>query len=79
MTLGKLGERLGQPGMRADARVLAVLDQRGDDRPGCCQTDANRSPLGSLTPRSDLPQAASDCHSTKAAERRSSQVLRSMR
>jgi len=29
----KLGERLGQPGMRVDAGDLAVFDQRGDDRP----------------------------------------------
>ena len=33
MTIGELGERLGQPGVRVDAGDLAVLDQRGDNRP----------------------------------------------
>ncbi len=33
MTIRELGERLGQPGVWVDAGDLAVLDQRGDDRP----------------------------------------------
>lgn len=33
MTIGELGERLGQPCVRVDAGNLAVLDQRGDDSP----------------------------------------------
>lgn len=33
MTIGKLGERLGQPDVRVDAGNLAVLDQRSGDRP----------------------------------------------
>ena len=33
MTFGELGECVGQPGVRVDVGDLAVLDQRGDDRP----------------------------------------------
>jgi hypothetical protein len=33
MTIGELGERVGQPSVWVDARDLVVLDQRGDDRP----------------------------------------------
>lgn len=33
MTRGQFAERFGQPIVRVDARDLAVLDERGDDRP----------------------------------------------
>lgn len=33
MTRGQFAERFGQPSVRVDARDLAVLDERGDDRP----------------------------------------------
>jgi hypothetical protein len=33
MTVGQLGECIGQPGVRVDAGELAVLDERGDHRP----------------------------------------------
>ena len=33
MTVGELGERVGQPSVRIDAGYLAVFDERGDHRP----------------------------------------------
>ena len=33
MTRSQLTERFGQPGVRIDTGYLAVLDERGDDRP----------------------------------------------
>jgi acyl-CoA reductase-like NAD-dependent aldehyde dehydrogenase len=37
----------------------------------CCQSDANSSPLGAAIASNRMAQAASDCHSASAAERRS--------
>ena len=33
VTVGELGERFGQPGVRVDAAKLAVLDEGRDHRP----------------------------------------------
>ena len=36
----------------------------------CCQSNHNSSPIGACGPNVANPQAASDCHSAKADERR---------
>lgn len=47
---------------------LAALNKRFM---GCCQSNANPSPLGAISPMRERPQAMSDCHSARADERRS--------
>lgn len=63
----------GEPGFLSSPAPASLL------LGGCCQSNANRSPLGGAGAKVSQLQAASDCHSTSAVERRSLKVCRSTR
>jgi len=46
------------------------LDAQREACAGCCQSNANSSPLDAALPLSGELQTMSNCHSAKAAERR---------
>lgn len=60
MAVGERGEGLGQPFVGIDAAQLAVLDERGDDRPYCALTNAAKAsgPLRKSTGRVEPEQPA---------------------
>ena len=49
--------------------TLVVVGAQSPER--CCQSDSNLSPFDALRAELSIRQAASDCHSASAAERRS--------
>ncbi|WP_423141722.1 hypothetical protein ACOYW6_12980 [Parablastomonas sp. CN1-191] len=60
----------GAQALFRDGQVLALADQQVELPEGCCQSNANLSPIGGAIARSCNRQPMTSCHSASAAERR---------